>query len=50
MERAETMARKSGACRLDLETAIDNYQAQALYEKRGWERDTEFYKYSLDLG
>ena len=46
---AEAMARKSRACRLDLETAIDNYRAQALYEQRGWERDTEFYKYSLEL-
>ena len=44
------MARKSRACRLDLETAVDNYQAQALYEKRGWERDVAFYKYSLELG
>jgi ribosomal protein S18 acetylase RimI-like enzyme len=49
MESAETMARKSRACRVDLDTGVGNYRAQALYEKRGWERDTEFYSYSLDL-
>ena len=49
MEQAAKMARKTKACRIDLETATDNYGAQALYEKLGYERDTEFYRYSLDL-
>ena len=43
------MAKKSGASRIDLETAIDNTSAQALYESLGYQRDTEFYKYSLEL-
>ena len=49
MNRALTMAKKSGASRIDLETAIDNTSAQALYESLGYQRDTEFYKYSLEL-
>jgi AcrR family transcriptional regulator len=49
MDSAEAMARRSAACRLDLETAVDNFRAQSLYEKRGWERDVGFYRYSLDL-
>jgi ribosomal protein S18 acetylase RimI-like enzyme len=43
------MARKSRASRIDLETATDNYDAQKLYEALGYERETEFYKYSLAL-
>ncbi|MEH6635284.1 MAG: GNAT family N-acetyltransferase [Halioglobus sp.] len=50
MLRAEKMARKTRACRIDLETAIDNYSAQALYEELGYEREVNFYKYSLALG
>jgi len=49
MAQAEKMARKTKASRIDLETAIDNYSAQALYEELGYERDTQFYKYSLAL-
>jgi len=49
MAQAEKMARKTKASRIDLETAIDNYSAQALYEELGYERDTHFYKYSLTL-
>jgi TetR/AcrR family transcriptional repressor of bet genes len=49
MAAAEAMARKSRACRLDLETAVDNYGAQLLYDRRGWKRDTGFYRYSLEL-
>lgn len=49
MNRALIMAKKSGASRIDLETAIDNTSAQALYESLGYQRDTEFYKYSLEL-
>lgn len=49
MDAAEKMARKSRASRIDLETAIDNYDAQALYESLGYSREVEFYKYSLAL-
>jgi len=50
MQQAQDMARKSRACRIDLETATDNYSAQALYEELGYQRETAFYKYSLELG
>lgn len=49
MNRALVMAKKSGASRIDLETAIDNISAQGLYESLGYQRDTAFYKYSLEL-
>ena len=49
LQEAEKMARKSGASRIDLETAVDNYQAQSLCESLGYARETEFYKYSLVL-
>ena len=49
MDAAKKMARKSRASRIDLETATDNYHAQALYESLGYERELEFYKYSLAL-
>ncbi len=50
MDAATKMARKTKASRIDLETAIDNYSAQGLYESLGYERDSEFYRYSLTLG
>jgi len=49
MEQARKYAVKTRASRIDLETAVDNLQAQALYEDLGYERDGEFYKYSLEL-
>ena len=49
MARAEGTARDSGASRIDLETGIDNINAQALYETCGYLRETDFYKYSLAL-
>ena len=49
MAAAEKHARKTRACRIDLETAFDNYRAQSLYEELGYARETEFYKYSLAL-
>lgn len=49
MKEAERHARKMKACRIDLETAIDNLVGQALYEDLGYERETRFYKYSLAL-
>jgi len=49
MNAATEYARSHGADRLQLETAIDNTQAQALYEDLGWEKDTEFFTYHLAL-
>lgn len=49
IDAAETFARENGAIRVVLETQAINTSAQALYEGRGYVRDTEFYHYSLDL-
>ena len=49
MQQAHQMAAKSDASRIDLETAFDNVNAQALYESLGYQKDNEFYKYSLEL-
>jgi ribosomal protein S18 acetylase RimI-like enzyme len=34
---------------MTLSTARTNFQAQALYESLGWERDDEFYVYNPGL-
>ena len=49
MATAEAFARADGAVYLLLETAKDNIGAQKLYERRGYQRDTEFFSYCLDL-
>ena len=49
MKVAEEFGRGVGASRLGLGTGVNNTTAQSLYESRGWERDTEFFRYSLDL-
>ena len=49
MNAATEYARSHGAGRLQLETAIDNTRAQALYEDLGWEKDTEFFTYHFAL-
>ena len=49
MTRARTLAQKSGASYITLETAVDNHSAQALYEQMGYEREQEFYAYHLSL-
>lgn len=41
--------RESGVVRLTLSTEVTNLTAQALYEKEGWKRQTEFYSYDLAL-
>jgi GNAT superfamily N-acetyltransferase len=38
-----------GAARLTLSTALDNFAAQALYERMGWQPDTAFKVYHLLL-
>ena len=49
LKAAADFAREQGAERLELATAIDNTQAQELYEKCGWELDQTFFHYALPL-
>jgi len=49
LRHAAAWAAENGAIGLDLETAIDNEPAKALYESLGWERVTEYDRYELDL-
>jgi ribosomal protein S18 acetylase RimI-like enzyme len=47
MQRARQFAEGTQADGLMLETATDNRTAQRLYERLGWKRDEEFYRYFL---
>jgi len=49
MQAAQAYAQQTGAVRLELATARSNVQAQALYESLGWVRDSEFYRYNLEI-
>ncbi|BBP71620.1 N-acetyltransferase [Pseudomonas sp. Seg1] len=49
MNTARDFALETGAKGLVLETAIDNFTAQGLYESLGYVRDTGYYTYLLDL-
>ena len=49
LEAARRLALETGAVGLTLETATDNHSAQRLYQQLGWQRDTEFFHYSLTL-
>jgi ribosomal protein S18 acetylase RimI-like enzyme len=49
MLAAEELARNHGLGGMELATAMLNTEAQRLYEKLGWKRDTEFYYYSKNL-
>lgn len=49
MNAASDYCRATGAARIDLATATDNTQAQALYESLGYVRDTGFLHYSLEI-
>jgi len=49
MRRAEQHARESGAAGLTLSTAMDNENAQALYESERYVRDSVFYVYNRTL-
>ncbi len=49
MQAAAARAKSDGMVRMDLTTAKDNLQAQALYESLGWKRDEIFYSYSLSI-
>ena len=49
MERAAEFGKETGAARLSLQTEVTNEAAQALYEVLGWEKETSFYTYSLNV-
>ncbi|WP_346795911.1 GNAT family N-acetyltransferase [Halomonas sp. Bachu 37] len=49
MEAATQLAREHGVARLVLMTQVDNECAQRLYESLGWQRNTAFYGYLLDV-
>lgn len=48
LSQARNFAVENGSARLTLETAPDNYSAQATYEKLGWNR-SEFLNYQLPI-
>lgn len=49
MEAARAFASADGAVALQLSTELDNVDAQALYERLGYERDATFASYELAL-
>lgn len=49
LEKAREFAEETHAKGLMLQTASDNKTAQALYEKLGWQNDTKFFTYYLNL-
>jgi ribosomal protein S18 acetylase RimI-like enzyme len=49
MDRARQHGEETKACQIILETATDNAEAQRLYEKLGYKRDEEFFRYALAL-
>lgn len=48
-EHAIELARASGACAIELQTAHDNHAAQALYRSLGFEPETELATWTLGL-
>jgi ribosomal protein S18 acetylase RimI-like enzyme len=49
MEAATQLAREHGVARLMLMTQVENERAQHLYESLGWQLNTAFYGYLLDV-
>lgn len=47
LERARQFAVETQAKGLTLMTAVDNYPAQRLYERMGWQRENNFYTYTI---
>ena len=47
LDTATRFGQIGGAVRLTLSTEVTNVTAQALYEARGWKRQTDFYVYNL---
>lgn len=48
LEAAKNFAKSTSSKWLLLQTAADNFHAQALYEKDGWKKQTDFF-YQYDL-
>lgn len=49
LDAACAYGRSVGAARLSLSTAVTNATAQAVYERAGWTRDTQFCAYGISL-
>jgi GNAT superfamily N-acetyltransferase len=49
LERARDFGAETQSKELTLQTAVDNYTAQSVYEANGWQREVEFYSYNLYL-
>lgn len=49
LDASEVFAKTTGAGSIALSTAPDNEKAQRLYERKGYERDEQFYHYELSL-
>ena len=49
IDRARDLAIETGARGLVLETAVDNVAAQSLYDSYGFVKDTDFYRYFLNV-
>lgn len=49
MSAAADLAQDHGVTRLVLMTQVENKRAQHLYETLGWQRNTAFYSYLLDV-
>lgn len=49
LHKAKEHAVQTEAKSISLSTAPDNFSAQKLYEKNGYERDSQFYHYELIL-
>ena len=47
LERAHAFGQETLAKELMLQTAVDNFPAQRLYESLGWQRDNDYYVYTL---
>lgn len=48
LKQAVEHGKNTGARSLLLETGVENFTAQKLYEKLGWERDEDHYVYYID--
>lgn len=49
LDAAKKFAIETKAKSLELQTANDNFSAQRLYEKNGYEKENEFFSYSFNL-
>ncbi|WP_395377258.1 GNAT family N-acetyltransferase [Marinicella sp. W31] len=49
MQQAEAFGRQQKAAYLVLQTGRDNHQAQKLYEKLGWIKDSHTFYYEIEL-